>query len=99
MTIMAEQEYLDIAGVAAAIGVKYTTMRVYVAKANVRRREGQSRPGDIPPPDAVFGQSPVWKPSTIEQWRAHRPGKGVGGAEARELKRQLEKYRQPLDSD
>jgi len=27
-------------------------------------------------PDKTFGQSPTWKPSTIERWLANRPGRG-----------------------
>jgi hypothetical protein len=38
----------------------------------------------MPEPDEIFGRSPAWKPKTIDRWLRRRPGKGVGGAEARE---------------
>ena len=94
-------DYLDYEGVAERTGIKPRTLRVYLAQANRRREEGTSKPGDIPPPDEIFGQSPVWKPATIDRWLARRPGKGVGGAAARELKRERERYlaNRPLDAN
>lgn len=85
-------EYLDYDGVSERTGIQSKTLRVYLAQANRRREEGTSKPGDIPPPDEVFGQSPVWKPATIDKWLARRPGRGVGGAAARELKRERARY-------
>lgn len=86
MSLMATEHYWTLAEVAEHLNIKYATLRVYVAKANRRRRDGEPRPGDIPPPDRYYGQSPVWKPSTIEKWEKRRPGRGAGGAAARMAK-------------
>jgi predicted DNA-binding transcriptional regulator AlpA len=90
MDLMAD--YLDYDDVAALTNIKRDTLMVYQSEANRRRREGVSKPGDMPPPDKVFGASPAWKETTIEQWLARRPGRGVGGAVARQLKRERERY-------
>lgn len=74
---------LDIRAVAAALTLTERTVRNYHQLAERRRREGTSRPGDFPPPDQRFGRTPVWKASTIRQWKTHRPGQGVGGGRPR----------------
>lgn len=74
---------LDTAGVAEYIGLTYMTVRGYHSHAEQRRQRGTSRPGDLPPPDAYFGRTPVWRVSTIDRWNARRPGRGVGGGRPR----------------
>ncbi|RSX58177.1 hypothetical protein D2E24_0537 [Bifidobacterium samirii] len=34
---------------------------------------------NLPEPDAIIGRTRGWKPETIDQWNANRPGRGVGG--------------------
>lgn len=70
----AEVEYgilLDTAAVAAQLGVSRSTISTYLAR------------GRMPEPDARYGGSPVWVPSTIALWIEQRPGRGVGGGRPR----------------
>lgn len=70
---------LTLSDVAEQLGLEYKTIRNYHQVAEKRRRDGGVRPGDFPPPDGVFGKSPVWKQSTVDRWVRRRPGRGVGG--------------------
>ncbi|GAB3435434.1 hypothetical protein [Flindersiella endophytica] len=80
---MAEPEYMDMAAIADYLGLTYATVRGYHGHAEKRRRDGNPRPGDLPPPDAQFGRSPVWLRTTIERWSTSRPGSGAGGGRPR----------------
>lgn len=83
-------DYLDYAGVSAYIAdrtgttIGVPTLRRYLVEARANRRNGTPTDSDMPEPDTVFGRSPAWKPRTIDRWLRRRPGKGVGGTEARE---------------
>lgn len=79
LTCMVSSEYLDMHAVADRLGLSYKTIRGYHTKASRRRREQDSRPGDFPAPDAIYGGSPVWEPATVDAWLARRPGQGAGG--------------------
>ena len=79
-----KDELLDYGRISAKTGIKPRTLRIYQAQANRRREDGNPKPGDMPPPDQVFGYSPVWLESTVDNWLESRPGQGVGGAAARE---------------
>lgn len=70
---------LTLADIAERLGIGVESVRTYHSKAIRNRREGLPRPGDLPPPDAVFGRSPVWRTSTVERWIRRRPGAGAGG--------------------
>lgn len=74
---------LTVRAIAERIGVKERTIRNYHQAAERRRRDGEPRPGDFPPPDDRFGITPVWKASTIRRWQARRPGRGFGGGRPR----------------
>lgn len=37
----------------------------------------------MPEPDAMIGRTRGWLPSTIDEWNASRPGRGVGGGRPR----------------
>ena len=66
--------------VARYAGVTYNSARTYHGRAEINRRAGDPKPGDLPPPDARFGNSPVWRPETIVRWYTiQRPGRGAGG--------------------
>lgn len=54
--------YLTTADLAARLGVKVETVRIYKTR------------GTLPDPDAYAGQSPLWRTETIETWQASRPG-------------------------
>lgn len=71
--------YLALADIARVIGVGIDSMRVYHQRAARNRRDGTTKPGDLPPPDETFGRSPVWASDTITTWIAERPGRGAGG--------------------
>lgn len=71
--------YLTLAEIAAELGWSIKTARWLHWQANSRRRNGQSRPGDLPAPDHRYGRTPVWHRQTIAAWRKQRPGPGVGG--------------------
>lgn len=58
--------------IAEAIGVKPMSARMFHQQAERRRREGTSRPSDMPPPDRVIGRTPVWNAETIKPWIANR---------------------------
>lgn len=58
-------DYWTIDDVADHWGVKPQTIRAYRARNR----------GELPPPDRVFGRSPVWRPATIEAFV--RPGQGA----------------------
>lgn len=70
---------LTLSDVARRAGVSDVTAQNYHHAATRRRRDGASRPGDLPPPDEVISRSPVWLPETIDTWLANRPGQGKGG--------------------
>ena len=53
-------DLLDMAQVAQLLGVQIKTVRMHKHR------------GTMPPPDATFGRSPVWKRETIETWDATR---------------------------
>ena len=70
--------------IARYANVTYNSVRTYHGRAEINRRNGTPKPGDMPPPDARFGNSPVWHPETIIRWyTVQRPGKGVGGGRPR----------------
>lgn len=79
---MGGQEYLDIAGIAARIGVKPHSVQVYHTRAKRNRKDGQPLDWDLPEPDATFGRTPVWLVATIEAWEAKRPGTNTEAATA-----------------
>ncbi|HEY8590206.1 MAG TPA: transcriptional regulator [Naasia sp.] len=58
---------LTLDEVAARYGWTIATARQYRAS------------GVLPPPDAVFGRTPVWLPATLDVWERDRPGQGAGG--------------------
>lgn len=76
---MTAPKLLTLKDIAAELGLEYRTVRNYHQIAERRRRDGGTRPGDLPEPDERFGRSPVWKASTIKRWASHRPGRGAGG--------------------
>ena len=76
---MTAAKELTLADIAERIGVGIDSIRVYHQRATKNRRDGNPRPGDLPPPYRVVGRSPVWKLQTIIRWEAKRPGRGVGG--------------------
>ena len=76
---MVAPKLMDYTAIADRLGVKVKVARKYLGDARRHRAEGNPRPGDMPEPDAYYGQSPVWKASTVEKWIARRPGPGVGG--------------------
>lgn len=80
---MADQ-YLDYRAIAERMGVSVPVLRKYLAISRRNRENGTPSFSDMPEPDHMFGRTPVWKPTTIDRWIKRRPGKGVGGAEARE---------------
>lgn len=58
-------DYWSIADVAVYFGVTEPTIRTYRSRNR----------GELPPQDNLWGQSPVWKPQTIINFR--RPGQGA----------------------
>lgn len=66
-------ELLDLAAVAARYNWTVGTARAFHGRSNRRRREGTDVPWDLPPADERFGQSPVWRASTLDAWDRVRP--------------------------
>lgn len=56
------------------LGVKQVAEYLGVANAAVY---------DLPEPDVRIGRTRGWLPSTIDEWNASRPGRGVGGGRPR----------------
>jgi predicted DNA-binding transcriptional regulator AlpA len=54
---------LTIPDIAARVGVKPVTIRVYLHR------------GQMPPPTGRLGRTPWWSAETIEQWISERKGK------------------------
>lgn len=57
-------EYWATSEVAQYLGVQLGTVATY-------RRRGQ-----MPAPDITVGGRPAWRPATIREWHANRPGRG-----------------------
>lgn len=77
-------EFLTLADVAKILDVKPASARVYHEVAQRNRRDEQVRPSDMPEPVQRFGNTPVWTPEQIEEWKTRRvprrPAKKVSAA-------------------
>lgn len=73
---MAEQLY-DLRGVAEYAGVSEGSARQYHYLAEKNRAAGTPKAGDLPKPDYRFGQSPVWRNSTLRRWIEKSPKRGA----------------------
>lgn len=62
-------------------------MRRYLSMTEVAERLGITKGAlaryRLPEPDAMVGRARGWLPSTIDEWNAARPGRGVGGGRPR----------------
>lgn len=77
---MPTTNYWGLKDIAEYLGVRYSSARTYHGRAEINRRRGTVRPGDMPPPDRRYGNSPVWEIETIVLWnKVSRPGKGAFG--------------------
>jgi hypothetical protein len=76
---MSTSSYWGLRDIAEYLGVEYSSARTYHGRSEIHRRTGETKPGDMPPPDGRFGNSPVWLKDRIISWLDTRPGKGVGG--------------------
>lgn len=83
MPCMTLGKLLDLQAVADHTGLAKKTVQWYHNTATTRRRVGESKPGDMPEPDASFGRSPAWYEHTIDTWLVSRPGRGAGGGRPR----------------
>jgi len=77
------ERLLDYELLADKLGISIESARAYNARATHHRKlaaryadPNYVRPGDLPEPDAYFGQSPAWNESTIDEWDKARPGRG-----------------------
>lgn len=73
------EKYLTLPQIAERNHWTLKTARNRQHESNRRRRDGQSRPGDLPEPDHHIGRTPLWLTETIEAWEKRRPGRGAGG--------------------
>lgn len=73
-------DYLDLAAIADLLGVQVNSAQVYHKRAVRNRREGTSKPWDMPEPDLIVGRRPAWLRSTVERWIADRPGTNTEAA-------------------
>lgn len=69
---MTQIEFWTLEDIAKLLGVTHVSARTYHQTASRNRRENHPRPADMPPPDAVFGRTPAWKPATIRAWMPKR---------------------------
>jgi predicted DNA-binding transcriptional regulator AlpA len=58
-------EWLTNTQVSELLGIKYSTLYTY------RRRN------TIPEPDTYIGRTPVWKRTTIEEWKQNKKESGI----------------------
>ena len=62
----------------------------YLSMTEVAQRLGITKGAlaryKLPDPDALVGKARGWLPSTIDEWNAKRPGRGVGGGRPRKHK-------------
>jgi hypothetical protein len=72
MSGVPEARFLDLAGIAAELGVRPGT----VYQWRYRYREQEPR---FPDPDIVFLGREGWLLETVLAWRARMPGQGAGG--------------------
>lgn len=72
-------DMVDMQGIAEILGATLGSVQTYHTRAKRNRRNSNPRPGDLPPPDGKFGNSPVWYRETIMRWKESRPGRGAGG--------------------
>ena len=89
-------DYLGIEQVAAALGITIDSARTYHTRAQRNRREGTPKPGDLPPPDVVFGRSPAWLPSTIDRHLNTRPGQGRKETRVEQVRREVAQLEQQI---
>jgi hypothetical protein len=88
---MATTTYWGLQEIAEYLEVKYSSARTYHGRAEINRRRGEPRPGDMPPPDTRFGNSPVWDSEKIILWKhTKRPGKGAFGGRPKGSKNQAD---------
>lgn len=81
---MPTTNYWGLRDIAEYLGVRYSSARTYHGRAEINRRRGNVRPGDMPAPDTRYGNSPVWEIEHIVMWKnSIRPGKGTGGGRPR----------------
>ncbi len=81
---MPTTNYWGLQDIADYLDVEYSSARTYHGRAEINRRRGTVRPGDMPPPDWKVGNSPVWLIEKIVLWNNNsRPGKGAGGGRPR----------------
>ena len=61
--------YLTYDGVSELTGSSVETLRTLHWRAKKNRDKGTPKPGDMPPPDKIYGRTPTWLPETIRKWR------------------------------
>lgn len=77
---MADSDLLDLAAIAELLGVAPASAGIYHKRATRNRREGTSKPWDMPAPDQTFGRTPAWREDTVRAWIASRPGTNTEAA-------------------
>lgn len=65
-------DYLTLPEVAELLGVTHASAAEYHKRATKRRKDGDVKPADMPPPDHRFGTTPAWRRRTIEAWLPRR---------------------------
>lgn len=64
----------DIAEVMGGTVKAVTTLH---HRSTRNRREGDVRPGDMPPPDQRVHRIPLWEEATVRAWLASRPNRPI----------------------
>ena len=79
MAVVAKDERLTARAAAERLGIKPDTWWSYVNRAAYEREVGRDRPNLAPPPDGreELSGTPWWWASTIDAWKANRPGRGA----------------------
>lgn len=72
-----DQTLYSLADIAAWLGIRKASVVAYHRDATRRRRDGTTRPGDLPAPHQHIGGHPAWTRDQLTQWRDTRPGQGT----------------------
>lgn len=65
-------QLLTLADVAHLLGVTHASAAEYHKRATKRRKNSDTKPADMPPPDGRYGTTPVWERATIHTWLPNR---------------------------
>lgn len=85
MTTQMSGALLDMERIAVMANIKPDSIRRLHKKSMQRRRDGTTRPGDMPEPTARLTGRPLWDAAAISEWLTNRPRAGKNYAPDRSV--------------